>query len=363
MVERAPGADPRRRAPTCSGPSSRITLAADRLHPLAARPSPATGLAARSRANPSGASSRGPSSWSTRTAEALDIVDAYRPPERPRAPWTPRPGVAAWATEAPRGLLFHRYELDDDGRVVGSPDRAADQPEPGGHRGRPGRLRAVGPRPAARRGDAPPRAAHPQLRPVHLVRDPLPRPARWRTDHDCRSTAPTASACSSGHRPTAATTARSAAVPIAGIAAGADRRRTARRCAARGPRADRSQLDLDDLLAVPVGDGASSWIPPSASTRAGSSRSPSAELAAPRVRHPPAVITRTPDPRDHRRRRSIRGRPLPRDGSSAIGGMAFGLRAGAELAGHRGDGRLRPGDRRRDHDASARLSVGTTPAR
>ena len=33
-------------------------------------------------------------------------------------PWTPGPGVAAWATEAPRGLLFHRYELDEAGRVA-----------------------------------------------------------------------------------------------------------------------------------------------------------------------------------------------------------------------------------------------------
>ena len=33
-------------------------------------------------------------------------------------PWTPRPGVAAWATEAPRGLLFHRYEVDERGRIA-----------------------------------------------------------------------------------------------------------------------------------------------------------------------------------------------------------------------------------------------------
>jgi coenzyme F420-reducing hydrogenase alpha subunit len=30
----------------------------------------------------------------------------------------PRPGTAAWATEAPRGLLFHRYEVDADGLVA-----------------------------------------------------------------------------------------------------------------------------------------------------------------------------------------------------------------------------------------------------
>ena len=51
-------------------------------------------------------------------SEALDIIDDYRPPERAAEPWTPGPGVAAWATEAPRGLLFHRYELDEAGRVA-----------------------------------------------------------------------------------------------------------------------------------------------------------------------------------------------------------------------------------------------------
>mgnify|MGYP003339522394 CR=1 FL=1 len=41
-------------------------------------------------------------------AEALDLIDAYRPPTEPLVPWTPRAGVAAWATEAPRGMLFPR---------------------------------------------------------------------------------------------------------------------------------------------------------------------------------------------------------------------------------------------------------------
>jgi coenzyme F420-reducing hydrogenase alpha subunit len=51
-------------------------------------------------------------------AEAIDVIDAYVPPDRPAEPWTPGPGSAAWATEAPRGLLFHRYELDDRGRIA-----------------------------------------------------------------------------------------------------------------------------------------------------------------------------------------------------------------------------------------------------
>ena len=50
-------------------------------------------------------------------AEASDIVDDLSAAGAPLAPWTARPGIAAWATEAPRGLLFHRYEMDDDGLV------------------------------------------------------------------------------------------------------------------------------------------------------------------------------------------------------------------------------------------------------
>ena len=50
-------------------------------------------------------------------AEASDILETYRPPAAPLEPWAARPGIAAWATEAPRGLLFHRYEMGDDGLV------------------------------------------------------------------------------------------------------------------------------------------------------------------------------------------------------------------------------------------------------
>ena len=108
-------------------------------------------------------------------AEARDIIDGYRPPPSRKVPFTPRAGVAAWSTEAPRGLLHHRYEVDEQGHVTARPDRAADQPEPGSHRGGPRGLRPERPRPAPRRGHPPPRDADPGLRPVHQLRDPLPR--------------------------------------------------------------------------------------------------------------------------------------------------------------------------------------------
>jgi coenzyme F420-reducing hydrogenase alpha subunit len=51
-------------------------------------------------------------------AEARDLIDGYRRPAEPKVAWTSNPGRAAWATEAPRGLLFHRYEVDDRGLVA-----------------------------------------------------------------------------------------------------------------------------------------------------------------------------------------------------------------------------------------------------
>ncbi|MYV45416.1 nickel-dependent hydrogenase large subunit [Streptomyces sp. SID2888] len=50
--------------------------------------------------------------------EALRIIDAYEPPERPYTEVSPRAAVGHGATEAPRGLLYHRYAFDDEGRIT-----------------------------------------------------------------------------------------------------------------------------------------------------------------------------------------------------------------------------------------------------
>jgi sulfhydrogenase subunit alpha len=50
--------------------------------------------------------------------EALRLLEDYRLPDSPWLPVTPRAGTATGCTEAPRGLLWHRYAMDDDGRVV-----------------------------------------------------------------------------------------------------------------------------------------------------------------------------------------------------------------------------------------------------
>jgi coenzyme F420-reducing hydrogenase alpha subunit len=50
--------------------------------------------------------------------EALDIIARYEPPDRPAVEVQPRAGAGHGATEAPRGLLYHRYEIDRAGTIV-----------------------------------------------------------------------------------------------------------------------------------------------------------------------------------------------------------------------------------------------------
>ncbi|MEU6541362.1 Ni/Fe hydrogenase subunit alpha [Streptomyces sp. NPDC047000] len=50
--------------------------------------------------------------------EALRLIAAYEPPGRPCAEVPPRAGTGHGATEAPRGLLYHRYGIDADGIVT-----------------------------------------------------------------------------------------------------------------------------------------------------------------------------------------------------------------------------------------------------
>ena len=49
--------------------------------------------------------------------EALRLVGAYEPPDPPATDLPDRAGVGTGATEAPRGLLFHSYEVDGKGVI------------------------------------------------------------------------------------------------------------------------------------------------------------------------------------------------------------------------------------------------------
>jgi coenzyme F420-reducing hydrogenase alpha subunit len=49
--------------------------------------------------------------------EALRLIADYQPPARPFVTAEPRAGVGYGCTEAPRGILFHRYKIDTEGTI------------------------------------------------------------------------------------------------------------------------------------------------------------------------------------------------------------------------------------------------------
>jgi len=51
-------------------------------------------------------------------AEALRVVREYEPPTQPRCQAQARSGVGQAITEAPRGILYHRYTLDENGMIL-----------------------------------------------------------------------------------------------------------------------------------------------------------------------------------------------------------------------------------------------------
>jgi sulfhydrogenase subunit alpha len=49
--------------------------------------------------------------------EALRLLDVYQRPDAPAVDAVPRAGTGFGATEAPRGICYHRYTLDDEGII------------------------------------------------------------------------------------------------------------------------------------------------------------------------------------------------------------------------------------------------------
>jgi coenzyme F420-reducing hydrogenase alpha subunit len=113
-----------------TGPLARYTINYPQLSPLAREAATAAGL---------GESCRNPfQSIIVRAVEtvyaieeALRIIDGYERPEPPAADVAPRAGVGHGVSEAPRGLLYHRYELAADGAIKTAtivPPTAQNQP-------------------------------------------------------------------------------------------------------------------------------------------------------------------------------------------------------------------------------------------
>ena len=98
------------------GPMARYSLNFDRLSPLAQEEARASGL---------GDACRNPfKSILVRSVEvlwaieeAIRIIDSYEMPDQPAVPVDPTSGIGHGCTEAPRGILYHRYEVDDNGLI------------------------------------------------------------------------------------------------------------------------------------------------------------------------------------------------------------------------------------------------------
>lgn len=98
------------------GPMARYNLNFDRLSPLAQEAAREAGL---------GAVCRNPfQSIIIRSVEilyacdeALGLIEGYEIPDRPAVEVSPRNGVGYAWTEAPRGMLYHRYAIDSEGTI------------------------------------------------------------------------------------------------------------------------------------------------------------------------------------------------------------------------------------------------------
>jgi coenzyme F420-reducing hydrogenase alpha subunit len=98
------------------GPMARYSLNFDRLSPLAQNAAREAGL---------GPVCRNPfQSIIVRAVEvlwacdeALRLIENYEPAGAPAVAVTPRDATGYGATEAPRGLLYHRYRIDEQGRI------------------------------------------------------------------------------------------------------------------------------------------------------------------------------------------------------------------------------------------------------
>ena len=99
------------------GPLARWALAADRLSPLAREAAADVGLDPAER-NPFRSIVVRCVELVYAADEALRIIADYEEPDAPAIDVEPRAGVGYGCTEAPRGILYHRYELDASGTIL-----------------------------------------------------------------------------------------------------------------------------------------------------------------------------------------------------------------------------------------------------
>ncbi|HLN28539.1 MAG TPA: Ni/Fe hydrogenase subunit alpha [Gemmataceae bacterium] len=112
----------RRRAPSNGtgayfvGPLARWNLNADRANPIVRDAAAATGIPFPNRNPFTGIVVRS-LELLLAVEEALRILGAYEPPAKPAVDFQPCAGMGQAITEAPRGILYHRYETDPAGML------------------------------------------------------------------------------------------------------------------------------------------------------------------------------------------------------------------------------------------------------
>jgi sulfhydrogenase subunit alpha len=102
--------------PYLVGPLARLNLNHDRLSPPVKAALEASGLRLPSRNMFHSVIARAVEIHEV-VLEAIRLLGVYRPEEPAHVPVTVNAGIGCGATEAPRGLLWHRYEVDTAGRI------------------------------------------------------------------------------------------------------------------------------------------------------------------------------------------------------------------------------------------------------
>ncbi len=103
-------------APYLVGPLARLNVNHDRLAPMAKQVLADCGIALPLRNPFHGIIARSLEILYA-LEESLRLIERYEPPPVPTAPITVRPGIGTACTEAPRGILYHRYEVDGGGVI------------------------------------------------------------------------------------------------------------------------------------------------------------------------------------------------------------------------------------------------------
>ena len=98
------------------GPLARYNLNFDRLSPLARQAAQDAGLSSTCR-NPFQSIIVRSIEALYAFDEALRIIDGYEPPERSSVEFYPKAGIGYACTEAPRGILYHKYKLNEAGLI------------------------------------------------------------------------------------------------------------------------------------------------------------------------------------------------------------------------------------------------------